>query len=280
MQLVKLASGLELNVQILNGDAEKTVIMIHGMFGNLAQFYLTFAPFVAQKYRVVLFDLKSQGRSQRCDKGYDFDTLAKEIIELADAIQCEKFSVLGYSFGCWVAIRLDKNYPERIEKIIALELPDWQKVPMIAKGSYTPDHFMDFVNYIHTDVRENFFKNKRQMRSMYLMHDYIFNYTTFSEDMNSERELQQQDFENIKAPILLAFGRHSVCFDELLRVATWSPVADIYVEDGGHDFFIEKAGVVAQRIIKFLDEKDVPVNPYYGVTDVPDGATTQASYSY
>lgn len=272
MQLVKLASGLALNVQILNEDAEETVIMIHGMFGNLAQFYLTFAPFVAQKYRIILFDLKSQGRSQRCDHGYDFDSLAREVVELADALNCRKFNVLGYSFGCWVAIRLDRNYPERIKKIITLELPDWQKKPMVTRGEYTPEHFMGFVDYINSDVRDNFFKNKRQMRSMYLLHDFIFNHTSFSEDMNSERELQRHDFENIKAPILLAFGRHSVCFDELLRIATWIPHADIYVEDGGHDFFIQMPEAVAQRIISFLDQTAIPLNPYYNTSGAAEAA--------
>lgn len=263
MQLVRIASGLELNMLILNPEAEKTIFMIHGMFGNLAQFYLTFAPLVAQKNRVVLFDLKSQGRSQKSECGYDFDTLAKEVVELADAIGCDKFSVLGYSFGCWVALRLGRNYPERIEKIITLELPDWPKHPVMGRGTYTPGHFMDFVHYLNTDVRENFFKSTRQMRGTYLMYDFIFNYTTFSEDMNNERAPQRSDFENTQAPILFAFGRHSVCFNELMRVAPWAKTAEIYVEDGSHDFFLSKLDIVAQRINDFLAGTEGPVNPYY-----------------
>jgi len=263
MQLVKLKSGLELNVQILNSEAEKTVFMIHGMFGNLAQFYLTIAPIVAQKYKVVLFDLKSQGRSQRKESGYDFDSFAQEVIELANVFGCYKFSVLGYSFGCWVALRCQKNYPERIEKIVAIEIPDWQKNPMVTRGFYTEGHFMEFVSYVNNNVRENFFGNKRQMRNMYSMHDYVFNHTTFSEDMNRERELQKEDFDEIEAPILLAFGRHSVCFCELMRIVKWIPYADVYVEEGGHDFFLEKTNVCAERIIDFLDAIDRPVNNYY-----------------
>ena len=263
MQLVKIASGLELNVLILNPEAEKTIFMIHGMFGNLAQFYLTFAPLVAQKNRVVLFFQKSQGRSQRSESGYDFFSFSTDVVELADAIGCDKFSVLGYSFGCWVALRLGSNYPDRIEKIVTLEIPDWPKIPVMPKGSYTPEHFMDFVHYLNTDVRENFFRNTRQMRGTYLMYDYIFNYTSFSEDMNNEKAPQRKDFESVKAPILFAFGRHSVCFNELMRVAPWARSAEIYVEDGSHDFFLSKVDILAQRINDFLAGTERPVNPYY-----------------
>ncbi len=272
MQLVKLKSNLELNVQILNTEANKTVFMIHGMFGNLAQFYLTIAPLVAQKYKVVLFDLKSQGRSMKKEVGYDFNSLAQEVIELADALGYEKFSVLGYSFGCWVAFRCAINFPDRIEKVIAIELPDWPKGRMIERGSYKPEHFMDFVNYLNTDVRDNFYKNKRQLRAAYLMYDYIFNYTTFSEDMNNEKELQREDCERIKAPVLLAFGRKSVCFNELLRIATWIPFADVYAEDGSHDFFLEKTQICSERIVAFLDSSNEFANIYYEPVTAHDQA--------
>ena len=86
MQIVKLKNGLGLNVQVLNPEGIETVLMVHGMFGNLSHFYLTIAPFIASDYKVVLFDLKSQGRSDKIETGYDLKTFAEDVIGLADAL--------------------------------------------------------------------------------------------------------------------------------------------------------------------------------------------------
>jgi len=261
MQIVKLKNGLGLNVQILNPEGNKAIIMVHGMFGNLSHFYLTIAPFIARDFKVVLFDLKSQGRSDKMETGYDLKTFAEEVVGLADALGLEKVHLLGYSFGCLVALKCAMDFPDRVDKVVTIEIPDKSKVPFLDRGLYTYEHFHHFVIYLNTDVRENFFRSKRQMMNTFKMHEYIYNNTTFSEDMTNEKEFEQDDYAKIKSPVLLAFGQSSVCCRELERIKTWIPFADIYLEDGGHDFFLEKTEICSQRIVKFLKSSETFRNP-------------------
>jgi pimeloyl-ACP methyl ester carboxylesterase len=253
MQIVKLKNGSGINVQILNPDGKEAIILLHGMFGNMAQLYLTIAPFIARQYKVVLFDLKSQGRSDRVDTGYSLQIFAEELMELADELALTKVHLLGYSFGALIALKCGMEFPERIGKIIAIEVPDKSKDPFCPRGAYTYEYFQHFVTHVHAVHRENFFRNKRQMQNHFLMHEYIFNHTSFSEDMNNEEEFQQSHFEKIKAPVLLAFGQHSICFSELERIKDWIPCVDIYIEEGGHDFFLNKVEKSSARILKFLN---------------------------
>jgi|GEM_PF-800518 len=267
MQIVKLKNGLGLNVQVLNPEGREAIIMIHGMFGNLAQYYLTIAPFIAKEYKVILFDLKSQGRSDRMETGYDLKTFAEEVVGLADSLGLEKVHLLGYSFGCLIALKCAMEFPERIGKVVTIEVPDKSREPLMARGSYTYDHFNYFVHYLNTDVRENFFRSKRQMQNTFNMYEYVFNHTTFAEDMNNEKEFQQADFAKIKSPVLLAFGRESICCKELVRIMNWIPFTDIYLEEGSHDFFVEKVEQSSKRIIEFLNSSASFSNPSFESTD-------------
>ena len=261
MQIVKLKNGLGLNVQVLNPEGIETVLMVHGMFGNLSHFYLTIAPFIASDYKVVLFDLKSQGRSDKIETGYDLKTFAEDVIGLADALGLEKIHLLGYSLGSLVVLKCAMDFPTRVGKVVVIEIPDKAKDPFLARGLYTYEHFQRFVLYLNTDIRENFFRSKRQMMTTFKMHEYIYNHTTFSEDMNNEKEFDKDDYAKIVSPLMIAFGAESVCFCEFERIKNWVPFADVYLEEGGHGFFLEKAEICSQRILRFLKSPDVFPNP-------------------
>lgn len=256
MHIVKLSNGSGIHVKVLNPEGRETVFMLHGMFGNLAQFYLTLAPFIANHYRVVLFDLKSQGKSDRVATGYDLKTLAEELVDLMDKLDISKAHLLGYSFGALIVLKCAMLFPDRIGKVIAIEVPDKSKVPFSARGSYTYAHFEHFMNYIHVIFRENFFRSKRQIHNQFSMYEYIFNSTSFSDDMNNEEEFQQADLAQIKAPVLLAFGKESICCQELNRIKDWIPVVDIYLEEGDHDFFLNRVEQCSDRIVSFLKMSD------------------------
>lgn len=262
MQIVKLKSGLGLNVLTLNPEGAETVIMIHGMFGNLSHFYLTIAPHFAANYKVVLFDLKSQGKSEKRDTGYDVQTFAEEVIELADALGIQKAHLLGYSFGCLVALKCAMDYPERVGKVIAIEVPDKAVEPCIPKGQYTYEHFEHFVRYLNTNVRDNFFHNRRHLMNTFKMHEYIHNHTSFPEDFDREKEFDQSDFDRISSPVLLAFGIESVCMREFHRIKTMIPFMDYCLENGGHAFFSSDPAYYAAKMVNFLESDKPFLNPF------------------
>lgn len=256
MHIVKLTNGSGINVKVLNPEGQETVLMLHGMFGNLAQFYLTIAPLIANHYKVVLFDLKSQGKSDRITTGYDLKTLAEELIDLMDKLDINKAHLLGYSFGALIVLKCAMIFPERVGKIVAIEVPDKAQVPFGTRGSYTYAHFEHFMGYVNATFRDNFFRSKRQIHNQFSMYEYIFNSTSFADDMNNEEEFQQVHFAQIQSPILLAFGKESICCRELNRIKDWIPAVDIYVEDGNHDFFLDRAEKSSERIINFLQQSE------------------------
>lgn len=244
--------GLNLNVHISDSSPQETIVMVHGMFGNLSQFYLTIAPLFSKKYRVVIFDLKSHGRSDKSPSGYDLDTLSNELRLLMDALNIPIAHILGFSYGALIALKFAMKYPARTKKIIAIEVPDKPKYPFKSRGDYTFDDFWGFVVHLHTNIKENFFRSKRQVMNTFKIYDYLFNHSTFSEDMNKENEFLKNDYEQVLSPVLLSYGRQSNCICELHRIKDWIPDVSIYLEDGDHGFFMENVEKFTNTSIEFL----------------------------
>lgn len=90
------------------------VVLVHGFTGSKEDFNLI-GPLLADKgYRVLTFDNRGQHESAHSARGdaYEVASLARDVIELASAFDCEKPHLLGHSFGGLVAQRALVESPE------------------------------------------------------------------------------------------------------------------------------------------------------------------------
>lgn len=53
-------------------------------------------------------------------KAYDIDALAADIMGLADAHGCSRFHLIGHDFGGMIAWWIATHYPERVERLVAI----------------------------------------------------------------------------------------------------------------------------------------------------------------
>ena len=79
------------------------------------------APVLAQKYRVLVVDIRGMGTSGKPESGYDKKTMAKDIYELIRQLGLEKVHLLGHDIGGMVAMSVAFNYPESIEKLVLMD---------------------------------------------------------------------------------------------------------------------------------------------------------------
>ncbi|HEY6901683.1 MAG TPA: alpha/beta fold hydrolase, partial [Puia sp.] len=101
-----------------------TVVMVHGMLGNLAVYYFQIAPLLAEYFHVVLYDLKSHGMSERSEAGYDLDSMSDDLVGLMDVLGLRKVHLAGYSFGALIALKAAAKFAGRIDKLAIIEGPD------------------------------------------------------------------------------------------------------------------------------------------------------------
>lgn len=119
MSKVLLHDGLELHYQRVGAGPE--VCMVHGITGNLAAWHLQLVPALADRYRVLTYDLRGHGRSSTPPTGYSLDDMADDLRRLLDALEIERATIVGHSYGADIALYLAASHPDRVAEVVAIE---------------------------------------------------------------------------------------------------------------------------------------------------------------
>jgi pimeloyl-ACP methyl ester carboxylesterase len=96
------------------------LILLHGLFGS-ADNWGTIAKHFSQYYQVISVDLRNHGRSPHTDS-QNYTDMAGDLIELCDSLNLDTIHLLGHSLGGKVAIQFATQYPERINRLIVVDI--------------------------------------------------------------------------------------------------------------------------------------------------------------
>jgi non-heme chloroperoxidase len=116
---VRLATGPQIHYgEQGDGDGEP-VVFLHGWPDSWFTFSLVL-PLLPPRLRVVVPDQRGFGESERPDSGYTFDDFAADAIALLDALRIEKATIVGHSFGSFVARRTAISRPDRVSRLLLI----------------------------------------------------------------------------------------------------------------------------------------------------------------
>jgi pimeloyl-ACP methyl ester carboxylesterase len=119
-----LATGIVMNVAEAGPEDGPPVILLHG-FPESHRTWAKLAPLLADRFRLIMPDLRGFGESDRPQDVADYatDTLVADLFALADARGVDRFALVGHDWGgaiAWaVALRGDK----RIERLGIINSP-------------------------------------------------------------------------------------------------------------------------------------------------------------
>ena len=100
----------------ITGDGEP-VVQIHGAgFGHFNFDPVT--PALAERFRVVDYDMRGYGQSNRPVQRYDMEVWADDLAGLMDALGLDSAHVHGTSMGGMIAIVFAGKYPERTTSVV------------------------------------------------------------------------------------------------------------------------------------------------------------------
>jgi pimeloyl-ACP methyl ester carboxylesterase len=142
---------------------------------------------LAEKYRVIVVDIRGMGTSAKPENGYDKKTMAQDIYELMKQLGFEKINLLGHDIGGMVAMSFAFNYPEAINKLILMDgahpSEGMMQMPLIpAAGTFSDkmDTKMPYVWWMAFNQVKNLPEKLLEGRFRYLL-DYLFAYVMLDE---------------------------------------------------------------------------------------------------
>jgi len=110
------ADGVQLYA--MQQGSGRVIVMLHGGGGDHRACLAVVAP-LSTRYRVIVPDLRSSGRSWCADR-LTWDRLADDVHALMDHIGAERAVVGGMSMGTGVALRFARRFPERTAGLVTL----------------------------------------------------------------------------------------------------------------------------------------------------------------
>lgn len=262
------ANGISLYYEITSADNADTLIMINGVGQWHAAWWRNVSP-LAEHFRVVTFDNRGIGDSDKPEGPYTLEIMAADTLGLMDALGIEKAHVLGHSLGGGIAYFMARQAPERIQSLILASTLYWgpkvgwpspramqalqdrsgDPLELVKRGSRiaTADGFEErdpegFQKLIDLRFKSQQTPDKYLLQSgaglphLQSGHDYMTDFTP-------------------TIPVLLLVGE----FDEVAPLANseaiqgaWPNAQLQIIEGAGHMFNIEKPDAFAAAITAFL----------------------------
>lgn len=95
------------------------VLLLHGNGENL-RIFDDILPLLTPYCRVIALDTRGHGQSARGDQPLCFETLARDVLLVMDALDLSTAHIVGYSDGASTAMHLALLAPERVDSLVLL----------------------------------------------------------------------------------------------------------------------------------------------------------------
>ena len=121
---IALSTGVTLNVALAGPEGASPVILLHG-FPESHRTWRGLAPLLADRFRLVMPDQRGFGASDKPQevKEYATDKTVGDVFAIADALDIERFALVGHDWGGAVAWAAAIGGSERIERLAIVNSP-------------------------------------------------------------------------------------------------------------------------------------------------------------
>lgn len=102
------------------GEQGQPIICIHGLTAN-AFCFQAYADELASDHRVIAYDLRGRGDSDKLEEGYSVPIHAADLRALIDELDLEKPILIGHSLGAFIALYFAAHYPEKLSKLVLVD---------------------------------------------------------------------------------------------------------------------------------------------------------------
>ena len=96
------------------------IVAVHGLTSNHTVWY-PIADALAGRRRLLAYDLRGRGDSDKPAKGYSLAEHAADLLGLLDHFRLPRAVVMGHSLGAHIAVRFASLHPDRVERLVLFD---------------------------------------------------------------------------------------------------------------------------------------------------------------
>lgn len=245
---------------VIKGNGDETIVLIHGFSGDLDNWLFNIDA-LAEKFRVIAFDLPGHGQSTKTISDASLQGLSSVVNAFLASIDVKSAHFIGHSLGGSIALQQSVDHQYSVKSLT-----------LIASGGLGSDINMDFINgFIKAEGRKDIkpvlelLFNDPALVNRQLIND-VLNYKrvdgvqqtlqniadkVFPNGQQSDKPVEKID-HNI--PILILWGEN----DQIIPVkhahnCPWAQKVEVLTE-AGHMPHMEKASQANKVIIDHITQ--------------------------
>ena len=117
------AGGLAQSFVRWGEQGRPAMVLLHGLSGH-ARTWDAFARAMASRYQVIALDQRGHGDAEwPRPPAYDSADFVRDLRALVDARGIERFTLIGLSMGGHNALAFAVRHPERVERLVSVDVP-------------------------------------------------------------------------------------------------------------------------------------------------------------
>lgn len=120
------------------GSEEKTLIILHGLFGSLDN-WQTLGKRFGEHFTTYIVDQRNHGKSPHLDS-HNYQEMANDLNELIDELNVEDIYLIGHSMGGKTAMQFSIEEPHRVNKMVIVDIAP----------KYYPPHHQDIIGALES----------------------------------------------------------------------------------------------------------------------------------
>ena len=98
------------------GHGSETIVFIHGLM-LASESYEAQVEALKARYRIITYDLRGQGLSDKTREGLDIDSLSEDAIALIETVSDSSVHLVAFSMGTFIAMRVAARRPDLVRSL-------------------------------------------------------------------------------------------------------------------------------------------------------------------
>jgi esterase len=233
------------------------LVILHGLYGS-SDNWLAISKKLSEKYTVYAIDLRNHGRSPH-HQTHTYEAMKEDLFDFFIQHNIEKAVILGHSMGGKTAMLFAADYPEKIKKLIVVDIAPKDYLALENESQY---HFHRAVLLAMMEIDFNHIKTRQEVEFM------------LSEKIDNKSVIKFL-LKNI------ASDKHTHTLKWRLNVEALYNNLEEIVEGGNYKRFEDRIPIISYPVIfirglqsPYIKEDDITtikrIYPDANIVDIPD----------
>ena len=227
------------------GEDGSTFVLVHGWKGSHRLWDHTVAG-LSERHRVVAYDHRGMGESDKPTGPYDFDVLSGDLAFVMEELGLEDVTLVGWSMGCTVSLRHMERGGDRVGRLVLVNGPVRLTRADDFPHSMTEEQLEGYLR----DMAESWPASERAFQAESVRDaspavvEWMYSIalqTPLADALRIVREQARLDMRDalagLRVPVLAAYGRHDPYYPTSLAEDIARRVPDgryVIFEDSAH----------------------------------------------